>query len=383
MGRAMLIICSAVLISMGYIGIGSSNQGKMLNEKVVDYADFTIAKNAAHTAIQIAMQKTNADDNWPNDHDTPDNSWITTIQGVEVALYTDYKQDPDYWEPDSLRLYSNAEHEGNVVQVTSFYQKAPFSTLVPDFAGALQLPTDVGNFTVDGAAHEINGISSDPACTESKPPIAVSSEETKQKLDSEDLKKNGGSFEDGDILVDPSLNYEPTDELIARLLNSGNAETIYGDKSVYGTASNPGVFVVDGAVKLKGNTDGYGILIIRGNGSMEMESDPELSVAGSFNFNGLVIFENAYNFDGHGTPTINGSVLIGETSDYTGAPIDINIGGNIEINYECSGENYARMAAASAVAQNKYSRIVTRENVQYVTNSTEGQSLIDKIKSLL
>lgn len=368
---------------MGYIGIGSSNQGKRLNEKVVNYADFTIAKNAAHTGIQIAMQKTNAEDDWPNSYDSPESAWIDTIQGIEIALYMDYDEGEEYWDPDYLRLYSHAEHYGSIVQVISYFDKSPFSTLVPPFTGALQLPTDIGDFNVDGGAHEINGISDDPECTEDKPPITVASDSTKQKLENEDLQKDGGAFEDGDVQVDTTLNYEPTDELIERLLNSGNTQTVTSDfGSTLGTADNPGVFSIEGDVTLSGQQkEGFGILIIRTDASMEMD-DPELSVAGNFTFNGLVIFENAYNFNGHGTPTINGSVLIGETPDYTGDPIDINLGGNIEINYECSGENYARQAAADAVEQNKYTRIVTRENVRYVDGASDDDTLVDLIKKI-
>lgn len=382
MGRAMLIICSAVLISMGFIGIGTSNQGKLLTEKVVNYADFTIAKNAAHTAIQIAMQKTNADDEWPNYHDTPDNAWTTTIQGVEVALYTDYNQDPDYWEPDSLRLYSFANHQGNVVQVISFYEKAPFSTLVPAFGGALQFPTGYGSITANGAAHGINGIADH--CEENKPAIVTSDELTKAELDS--LQASGDLNVDSETAVDSTLNYEPTDELIERLLNSGNATTVNSDYAgTLGTASEPGVFFIDGNVKLTGQqSEGYGIMVIQNSAYMQYEDETgtTVDIRGNFQFNGLVIFENASLFEGGGTPTINGSVLVGETSDNVD-PIDITLDGNININYDCNGENYAKMAAADAVKQNKYSRIVTRENVNYVTSGSDDQSLIDKIKSLL
>ncbi|MEX2585583.1 MAG: hypothetical protein WD315_04255, partial [Balneolaceae bacterium] len=90
-----------------------------------------------------------------------------------------------------------------------------------------------------------------------------------------------------------------------------------------------------------------------------------LEVAGNFEWNGLVIFENAFSFKGRGTPAINGSMLIGNTDDYDGDPINIDIGGNIEINYDCRTEDYARMAAAMAVEQNKYTRVVTTEHANY------------------
>lgn len=366
MGRAMLIICAGVLISLGFVAISTSNTGKMLTRLNVDYAEYTMAKNAAHTAIQIAMQNINQDEDWPNQHGE-DSPWIATVQDLEVRLHTDYEQN-DYWESgnhDLLWFYSRAqlgEEFGNrYVEVRSHYYKRPFFELVPDFAGALQFPTDIGNFNVDGNAYGITG--TPPAehnCPESKPPVVVNSEETKEKI--EDATEQHDQV-DGDIEIDPDLNYEPTDELIERLLSSGHTETINGDRSNYGTAEQPGVFLVDGDVRLSGNTTGYGILIIRGDGSMEMD-DPELTVSGSFTFNGLVIFENAKLFDGRGTPTINGSVLVGNTGDYEDDPIDIDLGGNININYDCMGEKYAKQAAANAVQQNKYTRLTSTENIR-------------------
>jgi hypothetical protein len=367
MGRAMLIFCAAALIAIGFINITTSKKGLALTEQNVNYADFIMAKNAAHTAIQISMQNINKDDTWADTYDQG-NPWITTVNDREVELYTIHNPHADFWEPDSLRMISNAKHNDITVQVISQYLKEPFSALVPDFTGALQLPTGIGNFNVDGNAYDISGTPpSAHNCPDSKPPVTTSDETTKQKVDDAVATHNQL---DGDVSVDTDLNYEPTDELIERLYNSGNAITVNSDfGSTLGTASNPGVFFVEGDVKLTGQQkEGYGILVIRSDANMEME-DPNLSVAGNFTFNGLVIFENAYNFDGRGTPTINGSVLVGQTDDHTGDPIDINLGGDISINYDCKGEDYAKQAAALAVEQYKYTRIVTTEGANFFHDS--------------
>lgn len=360
----MLIFCAAALIAMGFINITTSKKGLALTENNVNYADFIMAKNAAQTAIQMSMQNINKDDTWADTHDIS-NPWLTTINSKDVELYTVHNPSPDFWEADSLRLVSNAKHNDISVQVISLYLKEPFSSLVPEFAGALQLPTDIGLFNVDGAAHEINGTPpSAHNCPESKPPVTVNSDTTKQKV------VDAGTNLDGDVLIDPSLSYEPTDELIERLYNSGNAITVnseYGDQ--LGTADKPGVFFIEGGVKLTGQqSQGFGIMVIRSGGTVDYEGvdGSSLSVAGNFEFNGLIIFENAYDFDGRGTPTINGSVLVGNTPDYTGEPIDIDLGGNININYDCKGEDYAKKAAALAVEQYKYSRVVTTEGANFL-----------------
>jgi len=386
MGRAMLIICAGVLISLGFVVISTSNTGKMLTQKNVNYAEYTMAKNAAHTAIQIAMQEINQDNDWPNTHDI-NNPWVTTIQDREVALYMEYYQDANYWDPDSLWIYSNASYLNDVVQVKSLYLKQPFSSLVPDFEGALTVAAEADkfNFTMSGSS-SISGSSPDGTTCDDKPAITT-------------MPGSGGEFSsitgsadvqgEPQVSENPDLSYQPTDELIARLANTEGVQYISGNyKGAMGTKESPGVFFIEETARLTGGIEeGYGILVIRSSGELEYGEDGTLDVAGNFNFNGLVIFENAYNFTGRGTPTINGSVLVGHTEDYPeGAPpIEIDINGNIHLQYDCRGEDYAKMAAANAVKQNKYSRIVSTENVRYPASGKNdaNKSIIDKIKDLL
>jgi hypothetical protein len=386
MGRAMLIICAGVLISLGFVALSTSNTGLMLTEKNVNYAEFIMAKNAAHTAIQMAMQEINKDDEWPNTHDQ-DNPWVIEVQGRNVALHTAYYQDANYWEPDSLWLYSNAAYLEDYLQVKSLYLKQPFSSLVPDFEGSLTVAADPSlfNFTMSGSSSIDGNSPSDYSC-EDKPAIT-----TIPGAAGNFSAASGSSSVEGDpqVYENPDLSYQPTDELIARLANTDGVQYISGNyKGSMGTMENPGVFFVENNARLTGGIDeGYGILVVRSSGALEYEGEDgaTLDVAGNFKFNGLVIFENAYNFTGRGTPTINGSVLVGHTEDYSGTPIDIDINGNIHLQYDCRGEDYARMAAANAVKQNKYTRVVSSENIRYsyAAQTEEAKNYGQWIKSLL
>jgi hypothetical protein len=386
MGRAMLIICAGVLISLGFVALSTSNTGLMLTEKNVNYAEFIMAKNAAHTAIQMAMQEVNKDDEWPNTHDQ-DNPWVVEVQGRNVALHTAYYQDADYWEPDSLWLYSNAAYLDDYLQVRSLYLKQPFSSLVPDFEGSLTVAADPSLFTFSmSGSTNINGNSPSDYSCEDKPAIT-----TIPGAADNFASISGSSSVEGDpqVYESPDLSYQPTDELIARLANTDGVQYISGSyKGSMGTAEEPGVFFVENNAKLSGGiSEGYGILVVRSTGYLEYEGEDGaiLDIAGNFEFNGLVIFENAYNFDGKGTPTINGSVLVGHTEDYSGSPIDIDINGNLQLQFDCRGEDYARMAAANAVKQNKYSRVVSSENIRYsyADQTEEAKNYGQWIKSLL
>jgi len=381
MGRAMLIICAGVLISMGFVVISTSNTGKMLTQQNVSYAEYTMAKNAAHTAIQIAMQKINKDTSWAKKHDYA-KPWKTTVQGLPIELHIDLDESPDYWEPDELRFYSRAKYKNSHVLVESLYLKQPFSSLVPDFKSALTFAADPEKYSFSiGGNTSINGNASH--CEGSKPGITYLPDGSENFLDDEKKDAFGNSRVEGDPVgfePDENLSYQPTDIMIERLYDTlgrpGGAQRLstagrgpYTGET-FGTAKEPGVFIVEDEFRVTGGkSTGYGILIVRTNADMGyIDEDGNLAEAAfgaNFEFNGLVVFENAAEFGSHGTPTINGSVLIGLTDAYpTGKKFDFKMNGTGSINYDCLGENYAKMAAANAIQQLKYTRLVSTENLR-------------------
>jgi hypothetical protein len=367
---------------MGIVNVNTSKHGNMLTQKTVNYADFTMAKNTAHSAIQMAMQEINQDQTFLTTY-TKDNPWVQNIDGREVELYVELINDVfgnNYWEPDSIRITSNAtqhfmlgdQTKSITADVTSLFLKERFSTLVPDFKGAMAFAAEPDKFTFSGGGSaSISGHSPNPCNDDqdaSKPGVAVmpGGENNLQDLDNVDVDA------DPNVKIDPELSYQPTDELIARLANSPGAQYLDGNYGeTLGTADNPGVFFVEDYLRLNGKQkEGYGILVVRSDADLEYEGEDgaTLDVNGNFDWNGLIIFEDAYNFTGRGTPTINGSILVGHTDDYNGAPIDIDISGNIHFQYDCKGEDYAKMAAAGAVQQNKYTRVVTTETSNHQSN---------------
>ena len=361
MGRAMLIILSGVIVAMGYIGIGTAGQGKMMISRNAGYANFVMAKNTAHMAIQMAMQQMNEDSTWAEDHHSG-NPWTGDIEGRPFSLHAEYiHNSTDYWSPDTVRLYSESNHADldEPVQIVSVYEINSLD-YVPDFKSPLTIATKNFSYSAGGSS-SINGFdASGSGCTD-KPGITVMDENSNHLVDSYTSNDLQG---DPPIKTDTTLSYRPTDQLIERLENTAYTQYISGNyKGSMGTKEYPGVFFVEDQAKLTGGIDeGFGILVVRSDGNMsyEDENGTELDIAGNFKFNGLVIFENAYNFDGKGTPTIKGSVLVGNTEGFSNQ-IDIDISGNLSLQYDCTAKNYAKKAAALAVKQKKYKHVITFE----------------------
>ncbi len=366
MGRAMLIICSGLLIAMGFVSMGTTEQGKRLIRNNSGYAEFYQAKNRAHTAVQMAFQEMNKDPNWAKDHDK-NNPWFVELEGQQVKLYVDYfHDDAAYFGVDSLRIYSISKYgtaEKESAKIVSVYTKNEIE-LVPEFESALTLASEFTKVSTNGSA-SISG--NNNSCDVNKPGLVANNQAAYDDANSgtQPLQDKNAIEGDPPIALDSAISYEPTDDLIERLYELSDITKISGTyNGDLGTQDKPGVFFVEDEAKLTGGvSEGYGIMVVRNNGSMSLEDTDGaiLDMAGNFTFNGLIIFENAYTLDGKGTPTINGSVLIGNTEDYSGQDLEIDLNGNIHFQYDCIGEKYANQAAASAFKQSRYKRIVTFE----------------------
>ncbi|MFH5831263.1 hypothetical protein ACG2F4_06215 [Halalkalibaculum sp. DA3122] len=363
MGRALLIICSGVFVALGYSAIGINSQTKAITESTVNYAQVIQARNVAHTAIQIGMNEMNKDTSFASNHGSS-NKWQVEIDGDTAQVHFDVIQGSNgYRDTSIVRVYSKARSGGYESEVISLYRRSNFD-FVPTFTAATAFATTNFSFTMGGSS-QINGNAPSGSSCEDKPGIATMTDE---RADYVEGQTSGSSNLTGDppIATDPSLSYSPVDSLIARLRHLDGTRFISGNyKGDLGTENEPGVFFVEDYAKFSGGIgEGYGILVIRSDAEMEYEDSDGaiLDMAGNVTFNGLVIFENAYNFDGKGTPTINGSVLVGNTDDYSGQ-IDVDISGNLTIQYDCVGEEYAKLAAARLVQTNKFKRLTTYEEL--------------------
>lgn len=367
MGRAMIIIAVGAIIVMGIIQLGMNNQRKAIQNYSSDYAKEVQARNAAHSAIQLAMERINKDPSWSPSQGAP---WQTNIDGAYIELSVDeFFSGGTIIASDSIRITSTAWYGGTGTAGSSAYkntssERTVVSTylksglhFVPEPRGGLGLGS--GNFTFNmGGSATINGNDASGRCPD-LPAVTVPNSTDRNRILS-GSKSSGLVSSVTDVAIDPNMSYEPVDELIARLANMPGVTEISGNyKGNMGSESNPGVFFVNQFAKLTGGIEeGHGILVIRSGGELEYEG--ALSVAGNFTFNGLIIFENAFDFTGRGTPDLNGSVLVGNTPG-NNTPIDIDLSGNITMQYDCQALDYARIASANQLQQNRYNRVSTYE----------------------
>lgn len=357
MGRALLIICSGIFVVHGYLGISASNQSKSISKANIGYATDVKSHNLAQTAIQIAMNEINKDSTWIDNHYSEGTAATYQIDGGQASVYVEVLSDNDPTiglNEKVIRLISNSSYEEELAKVVSVYKKVQLH-FVPEFKSALTMATDQFSL-INGGNAKINGSDQSGYCSDQ--PGILTQNSSDSTLVADATSGNGDITGNPKVDVDNTLSYEPLDQLIARLENMPGVTHLSGEyKGEMGDSTDPGVFFVDDPTKLTGGiSEGYGILVVRSDGELD---DSSLDIAGNFTFNGMVIFENAWNLNGNGTPNINGSVLVGNTKETYDLEIDLS--GNININYNCYAQNYAQAASAGLLKQNRYIRITTYE----------------------
>jgi hypothetical protein len=339
MGRAMLIICAGLLVALSYTFFGFVTGREAISQRNINTYEAVKAKNTANTGVQIAIQKYNEDDSWrgPETVNYEDASLTLSLQQVN----------PDTIEITSNSTFSNADHS-----VISAFDISQNQQLVPDFVTALTIANGNFNFSMGGSS-SISGNDASGQCAD-KAGIVVPDQAGVNEVGNQSGISGNPSGVAG---IDNSTNFTDVADLIDQLSPSANhiSGNYQGD---LGTASNPAVTFVDNYTKLTGGIpDGHGILVVRSGGELDLEG--ELDLAGNLKFNGLVIFENAYQLKGRGTPTINGSVLVG-SSDGSSA-INIDISGNINFQYDCDTKKYADLSVNDLLNTTIYNQLSVYE----------------------
>lgn len=330
----MIIIVLGMMFTVGITQTSLFGTMNSMNTKTSEFAENIQAVNIAHEAAEVVLFELRQNPAWRVQNHT-----LTVSQGDALISINEIHS-------DTLQIISNGLFEDQFHTVEYTVVETRLAVDVPEFSGAMTIDTDNFIFSLGGAA-EINGNDVSGTCP-ATPGVGVSSL-TSELLVGFNSRIKGNP--DGKAGMVPGGSYNKAQDLIRNLEESPFAhhitETNY--KGDLGTEEEPGVFFIDQKVRLSGGIpEGYGILVIRAGG--ELELDGSLDLAGNFKFNGLVIFENAYNLDAKGTPTINGSILIGSND---GSTIPIHISGDVQFNYDCTAQDYANLAAQNTATNNR------------------------------
>ncbi|SHF66074.1 hypothetical protein SAMN05443144_111109 [Fodinibius roseus] len=336
MGRPLIYICTITLVVLGILQINLNNRHIALAKRTASYANEVEMRNVAHSAIEATLYKLRDNAGWRNDN----NPYVVDFDHSSASVIIEDYTVNSSLTADQLRLMSKVDLAADTVMVN--YKVRIIYPQIPEIPAALALtdPDFLPNFY---GSFDINGNDESGVEAVGLPGISVIDQASRDKiLDSTTEKQLGqivGETGTPSVEVDPAMDFETMSHFIAQL--ESKATYLTGQyTSDLGSRDNPGVFMVEDYAKITSNVNGYGILIIKKSGDLDLTS---LDLAGTFNFYGLVLLENTWTFDGKGTVAIHGSVMMGSPEGSTTTTIDL--GGNLNILYNSSALNYAREAA--------------------------------------
>lgn len=349
MGRPLIYICAITTIVLGIVQLSLNERHISLVKRTATYANEAEIRNMAHAGVEYTLNKLRTDTDWRNNYEPYE---VALDYGTADVTIEDESTNSSLGK-NELRLISVASLHGETTTVN--YKVKIVYPKLPSIPGALAL-TDPNFLTELDGSFYINGLD-EAGVDDGLPGITVIDEPSKDQIIAKDptykfLDQVDGNTNTTDdepsIKVDPTMDFDPLAEMIDKLAPvatrlSGGPYTS-GD---LGSESSPGVFLVEDYAKITSNTNGYGIMIVRENADLDVETT--VNVAGTFNFHGLVLFENSWALDGQGDVTIHGTVVVG-SPDETSPTTTIDLTGNLTIQYNSIALEYARRAASKGVA---------------------------------
>ncbi|SMO85249.1 hypothetical protein [Fodinibius sediminis] len=335
MGRPLIYICSVTVIILGIIQININDRHTALAQRTASYANNAEMINLAHAGVEATLHELRDDPSWRNNYKPYS---IILDYGTAEVVMEDHTTNASLGA-DQLQLNARGLMHGDSAAVN--YKVAIVEAQIPDIPGALAL-TDPNFITNLYGSFDINGLDESGQDPEGLPGISVIDQASKDQImesgTENQLDQVVGNTGTPSIEVDESLDFNTLSELIGQL--EPNATYLNGQyTSNLGSKNNPGVFFVEDYAKITGNVNGYGILVVKKTGDLDLST---IDLAGTFNFYGLVLFENSWAFDGQGTATIHGSVVVGSSE---GTPTTVDLGGNLNIQYNSAALDFAREAA--------------------------------------
>ena len=344
-GKGLIILCVSLIAVFGYYSISMQYKQQELVGRSADYANVTYARNIAQTGMELGIQDLENNATWT--------SGKFTIWHHSVDVNADFSVDTN-GDKDSVLITSAVKVAGKDYTMQGFFAQTGNFPMPP----AVLTIIDHNINMVRSGGSIING-NDWSAANSPIPGVSVMNENDSTKVEAAG-SGSAAIYGSPTIKVNPNMTYSPYSNFINSLANSPKATYLpqgnYHPKNAsLGSAENPGIFVIENYKTTFSSTTphGYGILIVRGTGSWE--------TSGSYEFNGLVIFENGWNYTSSGGSVIHGCIVVG--SEDPNHLINITVSGGVNVQYDSKALKYASQAAknAGSLTPGKYNMVTIFE----------------------
>jgi len=326
MGKALLLICSGLVILFGLIQVDvQKRQGDMIKRSATA-ANTAQARNMAHEGVDIAIQKLESNPGFRNNYQP----WQVTLDhGTASVQFIDYTTD-DSLTYRQLILVSKSGLDNDSAKVVTKIEKIGGMPKVPS---AMGFYTDTVSFNANGSAFAINGndtkIDGTAGYGKSLSGITVTGSDAQTTItdamnSNQQNKVTGSGNYTPNILYNSNLTNTSLKNDVQKYIAQADTTYYAGtyDGTQFGTESNPQITIVNGDITVGGTSGGYGIMIV--------ENASKIDVTGDFTFNGLIYMQGGM-FQSKGNIYIYGSLQFGSTSStkFSGAQVS----GNVHVNY--------------------------------------------------
>ncbi|HLF13872.1 MAG TPA: hypothetical protein VI932_03150 [Bacteroidota bacterium] len=296
-----IIIVIGLSLTVGIVGYSLNNSKTGTIENVAGFDKYTMTRNMAHTAVNMALRALDRNDSLF----VATRHLQTNIMGGASTVSMSY---PFFPALDTVDLTATSTFMDTTRLMRLRLHRKPVPFPIIQEAVGLRVPnvnfSMNGNPQIDGRDHTMAGLLLPPSAKD-KPGVGFLT-----AADTADAapyaSKIDGTPQDAvydTTIADPGAYVDEYISAADRLFATG----VYGSNMIWGSPVTPWIVFCDGDVKFTGNIDGWGILLVRGS----------LTLAGTFKFRGLVIAYQETTIDvqfATGTPDVVGGLIMSAAS---------------------------------------------------------------------
>ncbi len=341
MGRAMLFLCSGLIILFGVVQMSLNAKQQSMVTLNVAYANSLNARNTSNSGMERAINRIMNDPTWRTDA----GPWTIEFGDWPVVITSvDNSTDPSLGA-NEVRITATCVINGATEQSIAVLKRGE-GLPIPTVEGAMGVFTDNLDLSVSGSAFLITGNDTNPDGTGGgEPPLpgmSVSSlaayTEIMTSLNAAQQEQVQGSGGTPAVQLDATMDNDALQAFFDAII--ANPDEYYaGDHAAtgvgsLGTPENPKIIVVDGILSVT-NATGAGILVITETGLLDARGNFD-------NYQGLILIQGSADMT-RGNINIYGAMMFGGSNP--SLKIDIDFRGNVNIHYSSIALDYAQILA--------------------------------------